>query len=115
LNGLRPFVPRVFFAPAFSCNAEWLAGKTCCNHIDIALVFFSGTGLEETVNISKDWGFLEEPVFDPLREDFLTELVKLDIPHRCPAQQMLVSQIAATDSAEQRQMTHSQKDHNGSR
>jgi hypothetical protein len=77
---LRPLVPFVFFAPAFSRNAKWLAGKACRNHIDIALVFFRCTGLDEVVNVAKDWGFVEEAVFDPLREDLLTVFVPFDVP-----------------------------------
>jgi hypothetical protein len=77
-----------------------LARKPRCKYVAIALVFFNCTGLDETVNISEDWGFLQEPVFDPLREDFLTVFVKLDIPDRCPTQQVLVCQVATTDSGE---------------
>ena len=97
---MRPLVARVVFTRLLSCNAKWLAGETCRNHIDIALVFFSATGLDEVVNVSEDWGFFEEPVLDPLREDLLAELVKLYIPHCLPAQHMLVRQVAAANPAE---------------
>tara|TARA_Y100001960_G_scaffold137448_1_gene145805 strand:- start:356 stop:634 length:279 start_codon:yes stop_codon:yes gene_type:complete len=92
-----------------------LAREPRCKYVDIALVFFRGTGLDETVNVSKDGGFMEEPVLDPLREDLLAELVKLYIPHCLPAQQMLMSKIAAANPGEQGKMPHSQKDQNGSR
>ncbi len=54
-------------------------------------------------------GFMEEPVFDSLREDLLAVFVKLYIPHCLPAQQMLMSKIAAANPGEQGKMTHSQK------
>jgi hypothetical protein len=91
LDRLRPLVPFVVLALfdfLLSCNAEWLAGKACRNHIDIALVFFSCTGLNEVVNVSKDGGFVEDAVFNPLREDFLAVGVVFDIAYRPPAQQL---------------------------
>jgi len=57
-----------------------LARKTCRNHVDKALVFFSCTGLDEVVNVSKDGGFVEEAVLDSLREDLLTVFVPFDVP-----------------------------------
>ena len=85
LDRLRPLVPFVVLASFLSCNAEWLAGKACRNHIDIARVFFRCTGLDEVVNVSEDGGFVEEAVFDPLREDLLTVFFPLDISNSSPA------------------------------
>jgi len=79
LDRLRPLVPFVVLAFLLSCNAEWLAGKACRNHVDKALVLFTCTGLDEVVNVSKDWGFVEEAVLDSLREDFLAVLVPFDV------------------------------------
>jgi hypothetical protein len=62
-----------------------LAGKSRCNHIDKPRVFFSGTGLDEVVNVSEDWGFVEEAVFDPLLDDFLTVFFPFDITDSSPA------------------------------
>ena len=79
LERLRPLVSFVVLAFFLSCNAKWLAGKACCKYVDIARVFFRCTGLDEVVNVSEDWGFVEEAVFDSLREDLLTVFVPLDI------------------------------------
>jgi hypothetical protein len=79
LDRLRPLIPVVVLAFFLSCNAEWLAGKACRNHVNISLVFFSGTGLDEVVNIPEDRRFIEDAVLDPLREDLLAEFVPLDI------------------------------------
>ena len=65
LDRLRPLVARVFFASPLSRIAEWRTGKTCCKYIDKARVFFRCTGLDETVNVSEDWGFVKEPVIYP--------------------------------------------------
>jgi hypothetical protein len=88
LDRLRPLIPFIVFAFLLSCNAERLTGKTCRNHIDIVLVFFSSTGLDETVNVAKDRGFVEESVFDPLREDLLAVVVEFDITHGSPVKKM---------------------------
>tara|TARA_R110000824_G_scaffold227851_1_gene415696 strand:+ start:520 stop:732 length:213 start_codon:yes stop_codon:yes gene_type:complete len=68
-----------------ACFAEWLAGKACCNHIDKSRVFFSGTGLDELVNVSKDWGCIEAAVFDPLGDDLLTVFFVFDITDMAPS------------------------------
>jgi len=94
LERLRPLVPLVIFASFLACNAEWLAGKACRNHIDKAFVLFSCAGLDELVNVSKDWGFIKETVLDSLREDFLTVLVPFDISHGLPTEN-----LGAEDSA----------------
>ena len=65
-----------------------LARKPCRNHIDIALVLFRGTGLDEVVNVSEDGGFVEEAVLDSLREDFLAVGFPLDITYRLPTEQL---------------------------
>jgi hypothetical protein len=44
----------------------------------------------------------------------LAVFVKLDISNCLPTQQMLMSKIATTNPGEQGEMTHSQKDQNGS-
>ena len=85
LDRLRPLVPFVFFASAFSRNAEWLAGKASRNHIDKPRVFFRCTGLNEVVNVSKDGGFIKESVFDSLFDDFLAVGFPLDISNSSPA------------------------------
>jgi len=85
LDRLRPLVPFVVLASLFACNAEWLAGKPCRNHIDKPRVFFRCTGLDEVVNVSEDWGFIEEAVLDSLREDLLTVGFPLDISNSSPA------------------------------
>jgi hypothetical protein len=85
---LRPLVPFVVLASFLSCNAEWLAGKACRNHIDKSLVLSSCTGLDEDVNVSEDWGFIEEAVLDSLREDFLAVLVPFDISHGLPTENL---------------------------
>jgi len=86
---LRPEVARVVLRFPFTGSAEGLAGKAARNHVDKALVLFSGTGLDETVNVSEDWGFVKESVFDPLSDDFLTVGVVFDIPYRPPVQYIL--------------------------
>ncbi len=40
------------------------------------------------VNVAKDGGFVEEAVFDPLREDLLTVGFPLDITYRLPTEQL---------------------------
>jgi hypothetical protein len=65
-----------------------LARKACCKYVDKARVFFRCTGLDEVVNVAKDGGFVEEAVFDPLREDLLTVGFPLDITYRLPTEQL---------------------------
>tara|TARA_R100000808_G_scaffold552_2_gene2832 strand:+ start:775 stop:1044 length:270 start_codon:yes stop_codon:yes gene_type:complete len=81
-------------ASFLACNAEWLAGKACRNHIDKPRVFFSGTGLDEVVNVSEDWGFVEETVFDPLLDDFLAVGFPLDIADSSPVQKFCAEDTA---------------------
>ena len=83
---LRPEVARVVLRFSFASNAEGLTGKAARNHVDKALVLFSGTGLDETVNVPEDWGLVEDAVFDPLGEDLLAVVVVFDIADRCPAE-----------------------------
>ena len=85
LDRLRPLVPFVFFASALSRNAKWRTRKACCKYVDKALVFFSGTGLNEVVNVSEDWCFIKEAVFDPLREDFLAVFIEFNVADCVPA------------------------------
>ena len=85
LDRLRPLVPFVVLSFFLACNREWLAGKPCRNHVDKALVLFRGTGLDEMVNVSEDWGFVEEAVFDPLREDFLAVFIEFNVADCVPA------------------------------
>jgi len=85
LDRLRPLVPFVVLASLLACNAEWLAGKACRNHVDKARVFFTCTGLDELVNVSKDGGFVEEAVFNPLREDFLAVVIEFNVADCVPA------------------------------
>ena len=56
-----------------------MARETCSKYVDKALVLVSCTGLDEVVNVSKDWGLVEEAVFDALGEDFLAVFVPFDI------------------------------------
>jgi len=85
LDRLRPLVPFVVLASLLACNAEWLAGKACRNHVDKARVFFRCTGLDEVVNVSEDWGFIEEAVLDSLREDFLAVVIEFNVADCVPA------------------------------
>jgi len=61
-----------------------LAGKACRNHVNKALVLSSCTGLDELVNVSEDWGFVEEAVLDSLRDDLLTVFFPFDIADSSP-------------------------------
>jgi hypothetical protein len=101
LDRLRPFVPFVVFAFFLSSNAEWLAGKACRNHIDKPRVFFSGTGLDEVVNVSEDWGFIEEAVLDSLTDDLLAVGFPLDITDSSPADEFR-AEDTAPGTSEQR-------------
>jgi hypothetical protein len=92
---------------SFTGSAEGLAGKASRNHVDKALVLFSGTGLDETVNVSKDWGWVEDAVFDPLRKDFLAIVVVFDIAYRCPAKQF-ASKQTTTGTGEERKFIQRQ-------
>tara|TARA_R110000824_G_scaffold61994_6_gene164444 strand:+ start:556 stop:801 length:246 start_codon:yes stop_codon:yes gene_type:complete len=69
-------------------DTEGLARKASCKYVRNSLILVNCTGLDETVNVSKDWCFVEESVFDPLREDFLAVGVVFDIAYRPPAQQL---------------------------
>jgi len=101
LDRLRPFVPFVVLAFFLSSNTEWLTGKPCRNHIDKPRVFFRCTGLDEVVNISKDWGFVEESVFDSLGDDLLAVGFPLDISDSSPADEFR-AEDTAPGTSEQR-------------
>jgi len=71
-----------------------LARKTCCKYVDKARVFFRCTGLDEVVNVSEDWGFVEEAVLDSLREDFLAVFIEFDISDTVPSQHFCAEDTA---------------------
>jgi hypothetical protein len=83
---LRPEVAVVFRAFSTACNTKGLAGEATCKHVNHTSMCFGVPFTVECTDIAVDGGLVEEAVGNALRDNFLAELIFLDIPSHSPSQ-----------------------------
>jgi len=60
----------------------WESPRDDINH---SLIACGVPVTDECADIGEDWGFVEEAVFDPLRDDFLAVFINFDISEASPS------------------------------
>jgi hypothetical protein len=51
--------------------------------------------MDECSDIAKDWGWIQDSVFDSLRDDFLAVVIVFHISHGFPAEQSCAKHASA--------------------